>query len=49
VFGHNAAALALYRDLGFEEAGTVTDRFRIDGRSIDDVIMTLNVGSAIVS
>ena len=49
VFGHNAAARALYRNLGFEEAGTVTDRFRIDGRSIDDVIMTLKVSSAIVS
>ena len=49
VFGHNAAARALYRKLGFKEAGTVTDRFRIDGRSIDDVIMTLKVSSAIVS
>jgi RimJ/RimL family protein N-acetyltransferase len=43
VFGHNLAARALYRTLGFKEAGTVTDRFRIDGRSIDDVIMTLEV------
>jgi RimJ/RimL family protein N-acetyltransferase len=43
VFGHNVAARALYRNLGFKEAGTVTDRFRIDGRSVDDVIMTLKV------
>ncbi len=49
VFGHNATARALYRNLGFTAAGAVTDRFRIDGRSIDDVIMTLKVGSAIVS
>jgi RimJ/RimL family protein N-acetyltransferase len=44
VFGHNVAARALYRKLGFKEAGTVTDRFRIGGRSIDDVIMSLRVG-----
>ena len=43
VFGHNVAAQALYRALGFKEAGKVTDRFRIDGRSIDDVIMTLEL------
>ena len=43
VFGHNVAARALYRELGFEEAGTVTDRFRIGGRSIDDVIMSLKL------
>jgi ribosomal protein S18 acetylase RimI-like enzyme len=43
VFGHNAAARALYRDMGFSECGTVPDRFRIGGRSIDDVIMTLRV------
>jgi RimJ/RimL family protein N-acetyltransferase len=43
VFGHNVAARALYRNMGFKEAGTVTDRFRIDGRSIDDVIMSLRI------
>jgi RimJ/RimL family protein N-acetyltransferase len=43
VFGHNVAARALYRNLGFKEAGTVADRFRIDGRSIDDVIMSMRI------
>jgi RimJ/RimL family protein N-acetyltransferase len=43
VFGHNVAARALYRNMGFKEAGTITDRFRIDGRSLDDVIMSLRI------
>ncbi len=43
VFGHNAAGRALYRGLGFAEIGTLVDRFRIDGETIDDVIMTLSV------
>lgn len=43
VFGHNVAARALYRNMGFREVGTVADRFRIGGRSIDDVIMTLKI------
>lgn len=45
VFAHNAPARALYRSLGFIEVGTITDRFRIDGQRIDDVVMTLNVSS----
>ncbi|MEQ8859290.1 MAG: GNAT family protein [Pseudomonadales bacterium] len=43
VFAHNHPARALYRTLGFQEIGTVTDRFRIDGARIDDVMMTLDV------
>ncbi len=43
VFAHNAAGRALYRKLGFTEVGTLTDRFRIQGVPIDDVMMTLNV------
>jgi RimJ/RimL family protein N-acetyltransferase len=43
VFGHNVAARALYKNLGFKEGGTVADRFRIDGRSVDDVIMSLKI------
>ncbi len=45
VFAHNRPGRALYRRLGFTEAGTVVDRFRIEAQSVDDVIMTLNVAS----
>jgi RimJ/RimL family protein N-acetyltransferase len=41
VFSGNARARHLYRKLGFVEVGTVRDRFRVDGASIDDVSMTL--------
>lgn len=43
VFGHNATARTLYESLGFRETGTVHDRFRIGGRKIDDVGMTLKI------
>lgn len=43
VFAHNTAARALYQQVGFEEIGTVPDRFRILGERINDVIMILNV------
>ncbi len=43
VFGHNLNARALYQALGFEEVGLVRDLVRIEGESIDDVMMTLNV------
>ena len=45
VFGHNANARALYMKLGFMEIGRVTDCFRIEGESLDDVMMTLDVSS----
>jgi RimJ/RimL family protein N-acetyltransferase len=41
VFGPNLRAQALYRKLGFVEVGRMTDRFRLDGESIDDIMMTL--------
>lgn len=44
VFAHNDRARTLYRSLGFTEIGTVPDRFRIQGKVIDDVLMTLRVG-----
>lgn len=43
VFAHNVPARALYRALGFEEIGTIADRFRIGGTSVDDVMMTLRL------
>jgi RimJ/RimL family protein N-acetyltransferase len=42
-FSHNFPAQALYRKLGFRETGFVRDCFRIDGQSIDDVLMTLQL------
>lgn len=43
VFAHNTAGRRLYQSLGFTEVGIIADRFRIDGASIDDVIMVLPV------
>jgi RimJ/RimL family protein N-acetyltransferase len=43
VFAHNEPARALYRSLGFEEIGTIADRFRIESDTIDDVVMALRV------
>lgn len=43
VFAHNAKARTLYGSLGFVDVATLVDRFRIEGESIDDVIMTLAV------
>ncbi len=43
VFAHNRPARALYAALGFVEAGTVKDAFRVDGESIDDVQMCLDL------
>lgn len=43
VFGQNLGAIELYRTEGFVEIGRTTDRFRVDGTSIDDISMTLAV------
>ena len=40
VFADNAPARALYKAMGFVELGITRDQFRIDGLSIDDVMMT---------
>ena len=42
-FGHNDAALRLYRRAGFVEQGRLADMFRIAGKSIDDVLMSLEL------
>ena len=47
VFAHNENARSLYTTLGFAELGVVADRFRIDGVSMDDVLMTLDVSGSI--
>ena len=44
VFAHNTAAVTLYRDLGFVEVGCWTDRFRIDGEGLDELVMALPLG-----
>jgi ribosomal protein S18 acetylase RimI-like enzyme len=43
VFGGNEPALALYRKLGFVEVGRVPDRFVVDGVSLTDIVMTLDL------
>ncbi|MDP2286053.1 MAG: N-acetyltransferase [Pseudohongiella sp.] len=43
VFSNNLPALALYKKKGFVEIGTLKDRFRLQGQSIDDTIMVLDV------
>jgi RimJ/RimL family protein N-acetyltransferase len=43
VFSDNHAAIGLYRSLGFDEVGRRNDRFRISGRSVDDITMTLRI------
>lgn len=44
VFAHNTSGIALYRSLGFAETGRYLDRFRLEGKKIDDVSMSLSVG-----
>jgi RimJ/RimL family protein N-acetyltransferase len=43
VFGGNAPAIALYTRLGFRQVGVVPDRFRVDGRPVDDISMVLRL------
>jgi len=43
VFVGNPVAMALYRDLGFVEKATFEDAFRVDGSSIDDIRMVLDL------
>jgi RimJ/RimL family protein N-acetyltransferase len=43
VFSDNPGALALYARHGFQLLGRTPDRFRVDGQSLDEISMTLNV------
>jgi RimJ/RimL family protein N-acetyltransferase len=45
VFTDNAPAQALYVSAGFDDVGIRRDRYRVDGRSLDERVMTLFVGS----
>lgn len=39
VMTHNAAAVALYRKMGFEVEGTARDTLLVDGRYVDEYLM----------
>jgi ribosomal protein S18 acetylase RimI-like enzyme len=41
VLGHNTPARNLYTACGFETEGVLRGFFRLDGRDVDDVLMTL--------
>lgn len=43
VFSDNPAGQALYARNGFQLLGRTPDRFRVDGRSLDELSMTLDV------
>lgn len=43
VLSTNTAAIALYRKMGFEEYGRHMDKFRIEGESLNTIMMTLNI------
>ncbi len=45
VFSDNPGAKALYARHGFRILGHTPDRFRVDGQSLDDISMTINVAS----
>lgn len=43
VFHKNYPAIKLYEKIGFQKIGIIIDRFRVEGVSINDIQMTLNV------
>ena len=45
VFSDNPGAQALYARHGFRILGCTPDRFRVDGQSLDDISMTINIAS----
>ncbi len=42
-FEHNERAIALYRNLGFQEMGRTPDQFRVFGKSLSDLKMCLKI------
>ena len=42
-FEHNEPAIKLYEKFGFRKVGLVEDLFRINGQSVNDIIMTLRI------
>jgi RimJ/RimL family protein N-acetyltransferase len=46
VFSGNPGAKALYAGHGFMVLGRTIDRFRVDGKSLDEISMTLSVARA---
>lgn len=43
VFSYNLPARNLYASMGFEEICVLKDKIRVNGQSIDDILMTLKV------
>ena len=43
VLGHNAPARGLYAACGFEVEGVLRDLFLLDGRYVDDILMSLDL------
>ncbi len=46
LFSDNPGAQALYARRGFRAIGRTANRFRVDGQSLDEILMTLNVLAA---
>ena len=45
VLSTNTAAIRLYQKMGFEEYGRHMDKFRIEGESLNTIMMTLNISN----
>jgi RimJ/RimL family protein N-acetyltransferase len=43
VFANNEAAVRLYAKCGFVEVGRISDMFRVDGQSMNDIQMVLKL------
>lgn len=45
VLSQNKAAIQLYESFGFKRTARIRDKFRVNGQSVDDILMTLPVAS----